>query len=88
MAVTSKIRRQGGAAVITIPPALLKLLDVEVGTQVTLSVAEGELTARPVRQGRKRYSLKQLLKGSDAMKRLNAETAWALGGEPVGREIS
>ena len=88
MAVTSKIRRQGGAAVITIPPALLKLLDVEIGTQVTLSVAEGELTARPVRQGRTRYSLKQLLEGSDAMKRLNTETGWAREGDPVGREIS
>ena len=88
MAVTSKIRRQGGAAVITIPPALLKLMDVDVGGQVALSVAGGELTARPVRQGRKRYSLKELLKGSDAMKRLNAETAWASEGDPVGREIS
>ena len=88
MAVTSKIRRQGGAAVITIPPALLKLMDVDVGGQVALSVAGGELTARPVRQGRKRYSLKELLKGSDAMKRLTAETAWAREGDPVGREIS
>ena len=88
MAVTSKIRRQGGAAVITIPPALLKLMDVDVGGQVALSVAGGELTARPVRQGRKRYSLKELLKGSDVMKRLNAETAWAREGDPVGREIS
>jgi antitoxin ChpS len=88
MAVTSKIRRQGGAAVITIPPALLKLMDVDVGAQVTLSVAEGELTARPIRQGKKRYSLKELLKGSDAMKRLNVETEWAREGDPVGRELS
>jgi antitoxin ChpS len=88
MAVTSRIRRQGGAAVITIPPALLKLMDVDVGAQVTLQVAEGELTARPVRPGKKRYSLKELLKGSDAMKRLNAETAWAGEGDPVGREIA
>ena len=88
MAVTSKIRRQGGAAVITIPPALLKLMDVDVGAQVTLSVAEGELTARPVRQGKKRYSLAELLEGAEAMKRLNAETEWAREGDPVGREIS
>jgi antitoxin ChpS len=88
MAVTSKIRRQGGAAVITIPPALLKLMDVDVGQQVTLSVAEGELTARPIRQGKKRYPLKELLVGSAAIKRLNAETEWAREGDPVGREIS
>ena len=88
MAVTSKIRRQGGAAVITIPPALLKLMDVDVGAQVALSVAEGELTARPVRPAKKRYSLKDLLEGSDAMKRLTAETEWAREGDPAGREVS
>ena len=88
MAVTSKIRRQGGAAVITIPPALLKLLDVDVGAHVALSVADGELTARPVLQGKKRYSLKQLLEGSDEIRRLTAETEWAREGDPVGREIS
>lgn len=87
MAVTSKIRRQGGAAVITIPPALLKLMDVDVGAQVALSVADGELTARPVSQ-KKRYSLKELLEGSDEIKRLTAETKWAREGDPVGREIS
>jgi len=87
MAVTSKIRRQGGAAVITIPPALLKLMDVDVGAQVALSVADGELTARPVAQ-KKRYSLKELLEGSDEIKRLTAETEWAREGDPVGREIS
>ena len=87
MAITSKIRRQGGAAVITIPPALLKLMDVDVGAQVALSVAEGELTARPIKV-KKRYSLKELLEGSEAMKRLNAETEWAREGDPVGRELS
>jgi antitoxin ChpS len=87
MPVTSKIRRQGGAAVMTIPPALLKLLDVEIGTQVSLSVAGGELIARPVTTSRKRYSLNELLKGSEAIAELNAETAWAREGQPVGREL-
>jgi antitoxin ChpS len=88
MAVVSKIRRQGGAAVMTIPPALLKLMHVEVGAQVSLSVAEGELIARPIHSQRKRYSLAELLQGVDAMAELNAETEWAREGTPVGREIS
>lgn len=88
MAVTSKIRRQGGAAVVTISPALLKLLDIDVGAQVALSVADGELIARPVKTSRKRYSLSELLRGADAMAELNAETAWAREGDPVGRELS
>ena len=86
MAVTSKIRKQGGAAVMTIPPALLKLMDVDVGAQVTLSVKDGKLLAQPVAR-RKRYTLAELLRGSEAMKRLNSDVAWALEGEPVGREI-
>lgn len=87
MAVTSKIRKQGGAAVVTIPPALLKLLELDIGAQVTLSVEDGKLVAQPARSARRRYSLAELLEGSDVMKELNADVAWALDGEPVGREI-
>jgi antitoxin ChpS len=87
MPITSKIRRQGGAAVITIPPALLKLLELEIGAQISLSVSKGELIARPVTRLRKRYTLKQLLEGSDQLADLNAETEWAREGGAVGREI-
>ena len=87
MAVRSKIRRQGGAAVMTIPPALLKLLDVDVGAQVALSVADGKLVAQPMKTVRRRYSLSELLEGSESVAALNAETAWAREGDPLGREI-
>lgn len=87
MAVTSRIRRQGGAAVMTIPPALLKLMQVEVGSEVSLTVVEGDLVARPAKAARKRYSLQELLQGADAMTDLNAQTAWARDGEAIGREI-
>jgi antitoxin ChpS len=88
MSVTSKIRRQGGAAVVTIPPALLKLMDAGVGTEVSLSVTEGQLIASPIKRTRKRYTLSELLKGTEAMAGLTAETAWAREGGPVGRELS
>jgi antitoxin ChpS len=87
VAVTSRIRRQGGAAVVTIPPALLKLMDARIGTEVSLSVAEGELVARPVRSTKKRYSLAELLEGAEAMAELNAQTEWAREGDPLGREL-
>jgi antitoxin ChpS len=87
MPVTSKIRRQGGAAVVTIPPALLKLMDLDVGAQVTLSVSKGKLVAQPVKSERRRYTLAELLKGADEMKRLHEEVSWAREGEPVGHEI-
>lgn len=87
MGVTSRIRRQGGAAVMTIPPALLKQLDLDVGSEVSLSVADGELIARRATSKRKRYTLSELLKGSEAIAELYAETAWAREGDPIGREL-
>ncbi len=88
MPVTSKIRRQGGAAVVTIPPALLKLMDVDIGAQLSLSVADGGLVARPVKNLKRRYRLSELLEGAEAVAELNAETEWAREGDPVGRELS
>ncbi|VVN74020.1 AbrB/MazE/SpoVT family DNA-binding domain-containing protein [Pseudomonas fluorescens] len=88
MSVTSKIRRQGGAAVMTIPPTLLKLLHLEVGAQLELNVVDGELIARPVVQPvRKRYTLAELLEGAEAIAELNAATADTREGDPVGREL-
>lgn len=88
MSVTSKIRRQGGAAVITLPPTLLKLLHLEVGAQLELNVVGGELIARPViKPPRKRYSLAELLEGCEDVAELNAQTAFAREGDPVGREL-
>ena len=88
MTVTSKIRRQGGAAVLTIPPALLRMLEAEVGTPVELAVANGTLTVRPTHVRRRRYTLAELLDGAEAAADLAAETAWAREGDPVGREVA
>lgn len=87
MAVISKIRRQGGALVMTIPPALLKLLHVDAGDQMTLDVADGQLIARPLASARRRYSLAEILEGSESIAELNADTAWARDGGSVGREL-
>ena len=88
MLLMSKIRRQGGAAIMTIPPALLKLMNMEVGGQVSLSVDGGDLIARPVQTSKRRYKLAELLEGSDSIAELNAQTAWAREGDPVGRELA
>lgn len=86
--VTSKIRKQGGAAVMTIPPALLRLMNADIGTQVTLTVEDRKLIAKPAASARKRYSLAELLQGAEAVKQLNADVAWARDGEPVGHELA
>ncbi|MBV4460699.1 PbsX family transcriptional regulator [Pseudomonas sp. COR58] len=88
MSVTSRIRRQGGAAIITIPPTLLKLMHLEVGAQLELNVVDGELIARPVDPpARKRYRLSELLEGGEQLQELNAQTAEAREGSPIGREL-
>jgi antitoxin ChpS len=88
---TVHIRRQGGAAIVTIPAHLLRSLHADVGTPLELHVENGVLTARPVvAQPRKRYSLAELLRGAtpEAMVALKAQTRWAREGEPVGREMA
>ncbi|AYD00128.1 AbrB/MazE/SpoVT family DNA-binding domain-containing protein [Neorhizobium sp. NCHU2750] len=88
MTVTTKIRRQGGAAVVTIPPAVLKMMQLDIGDQLSLEISEGELVVKPLRAVKKRYKLSELLEGQDLMSGLNADLAWATEGDPVGHEIS
>ena len=89
--MTVNVRRQGGAAVITIPADVLKVIDAEVGSTLQLVVADGAFTARPLKaSGGKRFTLKDLLQGTTSARlaKLNAETAWARqSGAAVGREI-
>lgn len=86
--ITVHIRKQGGAAIITIPSDVLKILNVDIGATLELDVTSKEFIARPVHAARKRYSLNELLSGvtPKTMKALNKETKWARGGKAVGRE--
>lgn len=88
---TVHIRRQGGAAIVTIPAHLLRSLHADVGTALDIQVNDGVLMARPVlTQPLKRYSLKELLQGTapETMAALQAETEWARDDTPIGREIA
>lgn len=87
MTITTKIRRQGGAAVVTIPPTVLQMLQTQVGDQLSLMVTDGALIARPVEKPARRYTLSELLKGSQEMEKLSSETMWTLDGDATGREI-
>ncbi|MCL2307966.1 MAG: PbsX family transcriptional regulator [Proteobacteria bacterium] len=88
MLVKTTVRKQGGAMVMTIPPTMLKQLNLKVGAQMELDVNEGKLIAKPLTASRKRYRLSELLKGSEQLKKLNKKTAWAFEGEAVGRELA
>lgn len=87
--ITVNVRKQGGAAVMTIPSDVMRLLDIDVGSTLEVDVVNGAFMARPL-GARKRYRLTDLLRGitPEAMAELNAATAWSREGDPVGREIA
>ena len=87
-AVVVTIRRQGGARVMTLPPALLALLGADAGTALALAVKGGALVATPVvAPARRRYTLAELLEGAEHLPALYAGTAGALDGPAFGGEI-
>ncbi|HVV69398.1 MAG TPA: AbrB/MazE/SpoVT family DNA-binding domain-containing protein [Gammaproteobacteria bacterium] len=88
--ITVNIRKQGGAAIITIPADILKILNLEIGTTLELDIEKEGFFAKPITHTtRKRYTLQELLHGVTPkyMTTLNAETAWAREGKPKGREV-
>jgi antitoxin ChpS len=84
-------RQQGGAVIMTIPADLVKLLNIKSGDSLNVDVIPGGFVARPAANTTpRRYTLAELLKGVDkrGMAALNADTAWAREGAPVGREFA
>jgi len=86
--ITLNVRKQGGAAVITIPSDVLKLLDIEVGDTLALDISGKKLVIRPIKEPSKRYSVAELLQGvtAETMKHLKEETEWFSEEESTGRE--
>lgn len=85
------LRRQGGAAIVTIPPSVLKSLDLKIGAELQMDVRDGALVMVPaVPSKRKRYTLAQLLEGATpkVVTALNDDTAWSREGDAVGRELA
>lgn len=87
--IAVNIRKQGGAAVMTIPADVLKVLDLRIGSQVVLDITKGDLVVRPIRPQQKRYTLQELLLGvtPKVIEKMRAETIWVREDDPVGREI-
>lgn len=85
-----KVRRQGGARIVTLPNAVLSRVGADTGTPLAFDVKGGSIVATPVTEAgrRKRYRLSELLEGSEGMAELNRATAWALEGDGVGNELA
>ncbi len=87
--LVTKIRKQGGAAVITLPAEVLRQLDASIGENLSVVVSQNTVIMRPARGERRRYNLEELLAGvtKQDLQVLADETAWARDGEPAGREL-
>ena len=88
--ITVHVRKQGGAAIITIPSDVLKMLHIGIGASLELDVTKKGFTARPAgNSGRKRYTMSELLHGATPrkMKALHKEIKWVHEGKTIGREF-
>ena len=77
----TKIRKWGNSLGLRIPKSFAEEAGIQAGSEVDLSVADGELLIRPVRP--RKYRLQDLLRGITSRNR-HAEVE--VGG-PVGREV-
>lgn len=82
-----KIRRQGNSAILSIPSALLRRLNVEPHDILTLNVQDGVLIGRPVGRPIRRYTLAELLVGADKLAQVNASVREHMDSPSVGREL-
>lgn len=77
----TKIQKWGNSLGLRIPKALAEQAGVEAGSDVDLSVEDGELIVRPRKSPR--YQLKELLR-TVTPKNVHREVET---GEPLGREV-
>ena len=59
---TVTVRRQHGAAIVTLPAEVLERLSIEVGSKLDFEVSDGILKARPAAKSR-RYPIAEFLQG-------------------------
>ena len=83
--LTTNLRKVGGSIMLTVPPALLDLLDLQAGDTVGIGVDNGRLVIEPV--PRPHYTLADLLAQCDASQEVSQEDLEWLNVKPVGNEL-
>ena len=83
--LTSNLRRVGGSTMFAVPAELLKMLHLQAGDTLTLSVEDGRLIAEP--RQRPRYTLSELLAASDYSEQQPIEEREWVDAGAVGQEL-
>lgn len=82
--LTSKLRRVGGSTMFAVPAELLKMLHLQAGDTLTITVEDGRLIAEPRR--RPHYTMAELLADSDYSEPQSAEDREWIDAAPAGRD--
>lgn len=84
----STLRQQGGAAVLTVPTAILTQLGWQIGNKINLERQGDSVVLQAVkRQPRGRKSVDELLAGIDSQEIAELNQSIAGLDEPKGREV-
>ena len=82
---TTNLRKVGGSVMLTVPPALLDVLELRVGARVDVGIEEGRLIVAP--RARPSYTLDELIEQCDASDPADgSDRAW-LEAKPIGNEL-
>ena len=82
---STNLRKVGGSIMLAVPPAILDLLKLGVGSKVDVDVQDGRLVIEP--EARPTYSLDDLLAQCDETAPASAEDRAWVDAKPVGREL-
>ena len=82
---TARLRKVGGSVMLAVPPAILELLHLRAGAQVSVAVNGQRLVIEP--KPVPSYSLDELLTQCDAAAEMTAEEQQWLDARPTGSEL-
>jgi antitoxin ChpS len=82
---TTNLRKVGGSVMLAVPPAILELLGLNVGSKVGLSVDSGSLLVKP--SPSPRYTLEELIAQCAPSREKSAEDQAWLDSRPIGNEL-
>lgn len=81
----TNLRKVGGSVMLAVPPALLELLHLKAGEAVSVAIEGNRLTIEA--SPKPRYSLAELLAGTDFSEPPSSEDREWLDALAVGKEI-
>lgn len=79
--MTTTVQKWGNSLALRIPSSLAKDVHLHQGSEVEVAIVEGAMVIKPI--GRRKYSLRRLLKGI-TKENIHEEQDW---GGPIGREV-